>query len=170
MFGHNDSMKNYNPDPSMMADPPMSSTTSSVPALTPAPPIPEPEPETDDKEVSNPISAPPKENKEEQANDKQPAVNFDPTTPASIPSANNDSLLDIKQKALGQLAPLVDTLDQNPEEKFQTTMMMIQANDNQKLLSVAYQTAQNITDDKKRAQALLDVINEVNYFLQQSSK
>src|SRR5687768_17006228 len=38
-----------------------------------------------------------------------------------------DDLLDIKQSALKDLTPLVDHLDQTPEERFRTTMMMIQA-------------------------------------------
>jgi hypothetical protein len=60
----------------------------------------------------------------------------------------------------------MDHLDQTPEEKFRTTMMMIQAADNKSLIPEAYQAAQQIADEKVRAQALLDVINEINYFTQ----
>jgi hypothetical protein len=87
-------------------------------------------------------------------------------TPAAAPAAAGD-LLDLKQQALGQLAPLVSHLDQTPEEKFRTTMMMIQSTDNDALLKDAFTSAQAIPDDKARAQALLDVINEINYFTQQ---
>lgn len=88
-------------------------------------------------------------------------------TPASAPALDGgDDLLDIKQQALQQLTPLVGHLDQTAEEKFRTTMMMIQASDNQALLKDAYTAAQAITDEKTRAQALLDVINEINYFTQ----
>ena len=73
----------------------------------------------------------------------------------------------LKQQALQQLSPLVSHLDQEPEEKFRTTMMMIQASDDQNLLPKAYEAAQAITDEKAKAQALLDVINEINYFSQQ---
>ena len=79
-----------------------------------------------------------------------------------------DDLLSIKQSALQQLSPLVGHLDQTPEEKFRTTMMMIQASDDQSLVQAAYQAAQDIKDDKVRAQALLDIINEINYFTQSS--
>lgn len=75
-------------------------------------------------------------------------------------------LIDIKQKALGSLAPLIDKLDQTPEEKFRTTMMMIQASDDQSLVKAAYDAASSIEDEKVRAQALLDVVNEINYFTQ----
>ncbi|MFA5004315.1 MAG: hypothetical protein WC498_03515 [Candidatus Saccharimonadales bacterium] len=78
--------------------------------------------------------------------------------------SGNDDLLKLKQQALEQLSPLVGHLDQTPEEKFRTTMMMIQAADNQSLIQSAYEAAQQITDEKVRAQALLDLINEINYF------
>lgn len=79
---------------------------------------------------------------------------------------NGHDLLDLKQKALTQLSPIVGHLDQTPEEKFRTLMMMIQASDDQSLLQEAYDTAQKITDEKTKAQALLDVVNEINYFTQ----
>ena len=85
-------------------------------------------------------------------------------------TVKQDDLLDIKQDALQELAPLVDKLEQTPEEKFHLTMMMIQATDNKDLLSDAYKAAQTITDEKARAQALLDVINEINYFTQNQNE
>jgi hypothetical protein len=81
-------------------------------------------------------------------------------------AVDTNGLLDIKQQALTQLSPLVGHLEQSPEEKFRTTMMMIQASDNQTLVKDAYEAAQQISDEKTRAQALLDVINEINYFTQ----
>ncbi len=80
-------------------------------------------------------------------------------------SGTND-LIDIKQKALHQLTPLVGHLDQSPEEKFRTTMMMIQASDDHSLVKTAYEAANAIEDEKMRAQALLDIVNEINYFTQ----
>ncbi|HUC89710.1 MAG TPA: hypothetical protein VMR45_02825 [Patescibacteria group bacterium] len=92
-----------------------------------------------------------------------------PTDSPAAPSAepvDGNALLDIKQQALQQLSPLVGHLDQSPEEKFRTTMMMIQASDNSDLVKEAYAAAQQITDEKTRAQALLDIVNEINYFTQ----
>jgi hypothetical protein len=83
-----------------------------------------------------------------------------------VPQSTPHDLIDIKQKALTELRPLTDKLDQSPEDKFRTTMMIIQASDDQSLLSVAYDAAHDIKDDKVRAQALLDVVNEINYFTQ----
>jgi hypothetical protein len=88
--------------------------------------------------------------------------------PASdSPVDSSDDLIDIKQQALQQLSPLLDQLDQSPEEKFRTTMMMIQAADNQSLIKDAYESAEQITDEKVKAQALLDIVNEINYFTHQ---
>lgn len=90
-----------------------------------------------------------------------------PAVPPSSPTAASaDDLIDIKQQALSQLSPLVDHLDQTPEEKFRTTMMLIQATDDQSKVQDAYAAAQQITDEKVRAQALLDIVNEINYFTQ----
>ncbi len=82
---------------------------------------------------------------------------------------NSNDLASIKQDALNKLSPLVSQLDQTPEEKFKTTMMMIQASDNQTLIPDAYAAAQAITDEKAKAQALLDIINEINYFTQHAA-
>ena len=87
--------------------------------------------------------------------------------PSSMPDhddGSTDDLLNIKQHALSQLSPLVTHLEQAPEERFHTLMMMIQASDNQSLIKAAYEAASQITDEKKKAQALLDVVNEINYF------
>ena len=104
-----------------------------------------------------------------------PAPTHDEPTPSVTPSTSipddiinpdTNELIDIKQKALTQLSPLVGHLDQTPEEQFRTTMMMIQASDDQSMIKTAYEAAQKISDEKVRAQALLDIVNEINYFTQ----
>lgn len=94
-----------------------------------------------------------------------------PANPASDKPAvqNEDALVSLKEQALNNLAPLVNHLDQTPEEKFKTTMMLIQASDNSSLVKDAYEAANQIPDEKARAQALLDVVNEINYFTQKDS-
>jgi hypothetical protein len=91
-----------------------------------------------------------------------------PTAASLLNDSNEDELLKLKQQALQNLAPLVDHLDQTNEEKFKTTMMLIQASDNADLIPEAYEAANKIEDEKVRAQALLDVVNEINYFTQQA--
>lgn len=109
-----------------------------------------------------------------QNQDNQESQDNDFGAPAGVPprkaeksGAPTDELLDIKQDALQALTPLIDHLDQSPEEKFRTTMMMIQASDNHTLIKAAYEAAQHIQNEKDRAQALLDIVNEINYFTQQ---
>ena len=90
-----------------------------------------------------------------------------------VNNSNNEDntpqeLIDIKQKALHQLLPLIDKLDQTPEDRFRTTMMIIQSSDDQSLVRQAYESANAIEDEKARGQALLDIVNEINYFTQQA--
>ena len=97
-----------------------------------------------------------------------------PTTPSVPVSAGSDAptsvedLAVMKQEALKHLQPLVGSLQQSPEEEFRTVMMMIQATDDKSMLKKALDAAKAIKDDKIRAQAMLDVINEINYFAQTS--
>lgn len=87
-------------------------------------------------------------------------------SPALSSPVDTDDLARMKQEALQHLQPLVDTLQQSPEEEFRTIMMMIQATDDKSMLKKALESAKKIKDDKVRAQAMLDVINEINYFTQ----
>lgn len=111
-------------------------------------------------------AAPPVES-QPQSTPTLPQTPVEPTTDLADTSSND--LIDIKQKALSQLSPLMDHLDQSPEDKFRTIMMMIQATDDQTLINKAYSAAQEIADEKIRAQAFFDVVNEINYFTQQQN-
>lgn len=91
-------------------------------------------------------------------------------TKSSPATADQTKLSGLKQQALAKLSPLVEDLDQPPLEHFRTLMMLIQATDNTSLLSRALETAGSIDNDKERAQALLDVVNEINYFTAQADK
>ncbi len=79
-----------------------------------------------------------------------------------------NNLVDLKMEVLGQLAPLVSHLDQSPEEKFRTTMMLIQSSDNADLLIDAYDAALSINNPKTKANALLEIVQEINYFTQKT--
>lgn len=87
---------------------------------------------------------------------------------AAAGSGSND-LHELKLTVLHELSPIVDQLEQSAEEHFRTLMMMIQSAEDQSLLPQAYDAALKIEDKKVRAQALLDVVNEINYFTQQPS-
>lgn len=105
-----------------------------------------------------------------------PTMTPEPSTSDPVPSETKDStssdndLMSIKKNALQDLTPLLSQLEQIPEEKFRTTMMLIQASDDQSLVQSAYDAAKDITDEKVRAQALLDIVNEINYFTQEKEE
>ena len=89
-----------------------------------------------------------------------------PTISTDAPAASG-ALEDIKKDALSELRPLVDKLDLPADEKFDTLLLIIRSTDDQSLVSAAHEAAKAIEDDGKRAQALLDVIKEIDYFANQ---
>lgn len=87
-------------------------------------------------------------------------------TPAPVSEAtpsNGKSLEDVRKDALSELRPLVDKLDMNPDDKFDLCLMLLRSTDDKTLIPTAYDAAKNITDETKRAQALLDVIREIDF-------
>jgi hypothetical protein len=101
----------------------------------------------------------------------QPAVDsaapiVAPTIPepsVAVPSSSPE-LDSIKKSALEELRPLVDKLDLPADEKFDTLLLIIRSTDDKSLVTAAHEAAKAITDETKRAQALLDVIKEIDYF------
>ncbi len=132
------------------------------PADTPSDPAADVQPETPEQEPAKDLPEP---ETQETPQVSEPVM---PEEPADTSEPSGD-LADIKQQALSSLSPLVGHLNQSPEEKFHTTMMLLQSTDDQSLIKTAYEAAQAISDDKTRAQALLDIVNEINYFTQKSS-
>lgn len=93
-----------------------------------------------------------------------PVVPMSEPTPATDYVATPSSDLDsIKKDALMELRPLVDRLNLAPEEKFDTYLLLIRSTDDRALIGPAHIAAQAITDETRRAQALLDVIKEIDY-------
>jgi hypothetical protein len=95
--------------------------------------------------------------------DDAPALNLSDDL-GTKPSTGDPALDKIKNSALEELKPLVGKLNLNPEEKFDTLLLIIRSTDDQSLLDEAHDAAKNISDETKRAQALLDIIKEVDYF------
>jgi len=199
MFGVNDDNQQSNDDPAMLdnvkqlANDPafqapqpqaqpqfMTSTPAPEPTQAPVPMQPSTQPiATDDQSEhaaiaepaqgfsSSPMPEPPVSSA--PTADDQTVVD-DQMTMSPLAPINTEHLAGMKQQALQQLEPLIGHLDQTAEESFRTTMMMIQANDNHMLLEKALEQAKKITDDKERANAMLDIINEINYFSQSSQQ
>jgi len=78
----------------------------------------------------------------------------------------NPELIDVRDHALEELAPLLDKLELPPEDKFRAIMMILQSKDDEKLVKKAYEAAHAIEDEEIKARALYDIVNEVNYFTQ----
>jgi len=94
-----------------------------------------------------------------------PPATPDPAPAEPIPQPISDfSELDkIKKSALDELQPLIEHVEQSPEERYETVMMMIRSNDDPSLISQAYEAAKGIEDEKTRANALLNIVSEIEY-------
>lgn len=82
-----------------------------------------------------------------------------PTLP--VDTGNLDS---IKKDVLEQLRPLIGKVELPSDEKFNVYLMLIRSTDDSSLIGPAHEAALEITDEKVRAQALLDIIKEIDYF------
>jgi hypothetical protein len=91
-----------------------------------------------------------------------PVVDEPTVTTITTPAASD--LEEIKKDALSELRPLIDKLDVSPEEKFDTLLLIIRSTDDQSLLAATHEAAKAIPDDSRRAQALLDIIKEIDFF------
>lgn len=101
--------------------------------------------------------------------EKEDIVEAVKTVPEVKPPAENASkakpnLNNVLQDAITDLRPLVDKLNIPADEKFDTYLLLIRSTDDSTLIIPAYQTAKQISDEGKRATALLNVIKEINYF------
>ena len=100
-----------------------------------------------------------------------PEVPEEPEAPEEVqqvkveqPAPAMPSLDAIKGRALEDLRPLVEKLTVSNEEKFDIYLLFLRSSDDNTLIEPAYNAARNIEDETKRANALLDVIKEIDYF------
>lgn len=84
-------------------------------------------------------------------------------TPVSLPG----DLDSVKKDAINELRPLVDKLTLAPEEKFDTYLLLIRSTDDKSLIAPAHEAAKAIPDETRRAQALLDIIKEIDFLSNQ---
>lgn len=99
-----------------------------------------------------------------------PADTPQPSLSTLAPASTGNSDLDaIKKDALVELRPLVDKLTVPPEEKFDTYLLLIRSTDDASLIGPAHDAAKAITDETRRAEALLDIIKEIDYLSKQKS-
>ncbi len=102
---------------------------------------------------------------------KPAKVKSEPVTPPNVNSLGHNvdsgALGDIRLQVISELRPLVNRLDfLAPADKFDTLLLLIRTIDDSSLISMAHQTAMAIPDEVKRAQALLDILKEIDFFTQ----
>lgn len=121
--------------------------TTTAPAIddasTAVPPLPEP--------VAEPVAVVP------------PVVEPPVVAEPVVAPASGDNLTGVKQEALSELRPLVDKLNIPAEEKFDTYLLLLRSTDDKSLIEPAHETAKLIEDESRRAQALLDIIKEIDF-------
>lgn len=83
--------------------------------------------------------------------------------PAPAMPAPAGELDGVRQEALTELRPLVDKLNVPAEEKFDTYLLLIRSTDDKTLIAPAHEAAKVITDETRRAQALYDIIKEIDF-------
>ncbi len=125
------------------ADASQAAGTGATPADPVLPPMPAPAP------VAEPVAMP------------TPGLSPLPVSPAV--TASDTSLDSVKKEAIGELRPLVDKLNVSPEEKFDTYLLLIRSTDDKTLIAPAHEAAKAIVDETKRADALLNIIKEIDF-------
>ncbi|MDL2363489.1 MAG: hypothetical protein QFB86_03875 [Patescibacteria group bacterium] len=72
----------------------------------------------------------------------------------------------IRNHALEMLVPLIDTLDDSPEQKFELLMTAARSSGSPALLQKVLETVQHFEQPREKAAAIVDLLNEVNVHLQ----
>lgn len=118
----------------------------------------QPEPVFDLPPIDIPTTAP------EPTNDFPTPPTPEPASqPESLNNGVGGDLAGVKQNAIMELKPLVDKLNIPAEEKFDTYLLLIRSTDDKSLIAPAYEAAKQIADETKRAEALFDIIKEIDF-------
>lgn len=115
-----------------------------------------------------PVVAEPEESTTNNENEETKSED-EPKPSTRTAASNPEGLDDIKQQAIKELEPLLDKLDLTPEKRFEIILQVIRVTDNEELVQEAFAAAKEIEDEAQRAEAMVDIINEVNYLTQGSS-
>lgn len=147
-------------------------TTPTAPE-PPASDLPTPSPSPDATADSPPIGYnPPAEDSKPAETPRSEPVATAPEPPSTPPvpampsfstTEPSNDLEGIKKDALNDLRPLVDKLDLEPEEKFDTYLLLLRSTDDKALIAPAHAAAKAIADESRRAKALLDIIKEIDF-------
>ena len=89
------------------------------------------------------------------------------TEPTQVTDDATDELDAAKREALLALAPLLSNLpDISPERKFEICINAIRFTDDKDLVKPALEAAQSIKESGAKAEALVELVNEINYLKQ----
>lgn len=117
--------------------------------------------------VAQPVAAPAVVPEAPQAPEP---IAFPPVEPISPSFDQSNSGLDvIKSQALTELRPLIDHVDLPAEDRFDAYLMLLRSTDDSTLIPSAHTAAQSISDEKRRAEALLEIIKEIDYLSRKDS-
>lgn len=75
----------------------------------------------------------------------------------------NPKASDIKQRALQELVPVIDSLEGDPERKYEILMTAARAASSGELLDKALDNALKIEDKSAKAEAIVDILNEASF-------
>lgn len=145
------------PQPPKPAEPQDDDDDMKMPSMDPSAGDPDNEPYRPPTAMTPPAVAPASDEPKAAPEEHQKAND------APKPAMSSD-LESLKTSALEELRPLVGKLNLPAEERFDTLLLVIRSTDDQSLLAEAHAAAKEIADDTRRAQALLDVIKEIDYF------
>lgn len=137
--------------------PPATSAASPLPVAPPIPPAPA-------APLSQPVAKAASVNTDIANMTPTPLVNNPQAKPVAPSPIAETNLEELKRETIAELRPLVDKLNIDPADKFDALLLMIRTTDDGSLLVDAHKTAMQIADDSRRAQALLDVIKEIDFF------
>jgi hypothetical protein len=92
-----------------------------------------------------------------------PAAAPEPT-PAFTPAANvgGGDFGSLKTSVLTDLRPVIEKVDISADEKYHLLSTLFNANHDQSLIEPAYVAARQIGDDTKRAEALLEIVHDID--------
>lgn len=97
--------------------------------------------------------------------DEQPKTA--PDAPEQTAVTGSKNLDEVKRRALEALAPTLSSLeDMDPERKYSLCINALRATDNESLAEPALEAALQIADQSTKAEALIEIITEVNYLQQ----
>lgn len=125
---------------------------------------------SDDQELAKALAGVNAETPAPEPEETEPPVVVETAPPAPLevnfntnPVPQRDDLDEVKMEAINELRPIIDKLNLPPDEKFDTYLLLIRCTDDRTLVPPAHEVAKLIEDDSRRAQALLDVIKEIEY-------